>query len=127
MEEKKNRSIIARIISKTIGFDLASTSPMPSYEEDNKDIYFELSNKSGSKPYELPEYYKGLVNYTPTESEKDAICMLIKHEKIDGYDIEKNAAGQLIVSTPQSTWMSLCGRKWLIDLDELTAQLVAMS
>lgn len=127
MEEKKKESIIASIISKTIGFDLAPTSPMPSYEEDNKDIYFDSSNKSESKPYELPEYYKGLVDYTPTESERDVICMLIKHERIDGYDIEKNAAGQLIVSTPQSTWMSLYGRKWLVDLEELTVRLIAMS
>lgn len=73
--------------------------------------------------------YNGKRPYILKTEEKEIVKRLLN---IDDIDLDKltiniNDEGKILVRTPDYTWMSLCGREWLIDLENESHKLVCMS
>lgn len=116
-------SILGDIASKTIGFDINPTSIKNNIQSDESDELIKMVVSEN----EVPQWRKGCVEYNLSEAEKNVICKLTKLNNLEGYEITQNSSGQIIVTSPCSTWLSLCGREWLIDLDNLNVELMRMS
>jgi len=129
---------ILEIANKTIGFDLVETKPMT--EEDSKKFWEENERRrkewEDSHPEEVAkmkvweEKYKTRKPYTPTNEERKTIKELLNIDSdkwFDTLDIYIFGDGDVCVRTPQSTWVSLCGREWTINLKDKKVTLTALN
>lgn len=130
--------LIHKIVSKTIGYDLVETKPMT--EEENKKFWEENERRrkewEDSHPEEVTkmkaweEKYKTRKPYTPTNEERETIKELLNidsDEWFDTLEIYIFSDGDICVRTPQSTWTSLCGREWTINLKDRKVTLTALN
>jgi len=130
--------LIHKIVSKTIGYDLVDTKPMT--EEENKKFWEENERRrkewEDSHPEEVAkmkvweEKYKTKKPYTPTYEERETIKELLNidsDEWFDTLEIYIFSDGDICVRTPQSTWTSLCGREWTINLKDRKVTLTALN
>jgi len=130
--------LIHKIVSKTIGYDLVKTKPMT--EEENKKFWEENERRRNewedSHPEEVvkmkawEEKYKTRKPYTPAYEERETIKELLNidsDEWFDTLEIYIFSDGDICVRTPQSTWTSLCGREWTINLKDRKVTLTALN
>ena len=128
----KNESIdlVSKIAQNTIGFDLTTVEPMSKeeteqwlkenerankeYKEKHKDFYNKYGNQ---KPYTL----------TPEEREIVKEVLKMSDERLDTMEIGIHEDGDINVKTPRSSWLSLDGREWWVNLKEKTCKCVALS
>lgn len=128
---------ILDIASKTIGFDLAQvTAPT---KEETKKWLAEQECKKKEFEDEHPEIieqrkrwndlYASKKPYIPTQAEKQVIHELLHMDmdSINEMEITIFKDGDISVRTPTSSWMSLAGREWKINIKEKTVKTIVVS
>ena len=120
--KEKDLKLALDVASKTIGLELTPVTPM-STEETKEWI------KKHTKEYAEPEYYKGKKPYILKPEEREIVKRLLHTDDkgLDKLTISINDEGKIIARTPQLSWMTLCGREWVIDLKTQTHELVALN
>lgn len=120
--KEKDLKIVSDVMSKTIAADLMPVTPM-SIEETKEWM------KKHTKEYVEPEYYKGKKPYILKLEEREIVKKLLHTDDkgLDELTISINDKGKIIARTPQVSWMTLCGREWIIDLKMQTHKLVALN
>ena len=116
MEDNNSFDLLRRIAEKTIAFDVIPTE-VSSDSEQSDDAECKIV-----KECDVREPYKDFVDYEPTTEEVSEICELV-HKDSDYDKWFKNytyrKSGDVILCTsPRSTWLTLCGREYAVNLKE---------
>jgi len=129
--------LISKIVSKTIGFDLAETKPMTPEEFKNWEEENERKRKEweDAHPEEVAarkaweEKYKTRKTYEPTPEEKKSLKELLHMDDkvLDTMDIYIFNDGDICVRTPEISWKVLAGREWTVNLNEKKVTLTSMN
>ena len=116
MAEENSFDLLRRIAEKTIAFDITPTEAS-SDSKQSDDSEWKIV-----KEYDIRDPYKDFVDYEPTTEELTEICELVHKDRdydkwFKNYTYRKS--GDVILCTsPQHTWMSLCGREYAVNLKE---------
>jgi hypothetical protein len=116
MTEENSFDLLRRIAEKTIAFDITPTKPS-SDSKQSDDAEWKIV-----KECDIRDSYKDFVEYEPTTEELADICELVHKDRdydkwFKNYTYRKS--GDVILCTsPQHTWMSLCGREYAVNLKE---------
>ena len=134
-EMKKQNDIpplVAKVISKTIGYDLQSVEPM-SEEETKK--WMEENDRKIEAWQNTPEYkefvakYGGKKQYFLAPWEREIIKHILKMDDkvLDTCETYIYPCGELCVRTCRASWMVLAGREWAIDIPNETANVICLN
>jgi hypothetical protein len=116
MAEENSFDLLRRIAEKTIAFDIIPTKAS-SDSKQSDDAEWKIV-----KECDIRDSYKDFVEYEPTTEELADICELVHKDRdydkwFKNYTYRKS--GDVILCTsPQHTWMSLCGREYAVNLKE---------
>ena len=116
MTEENSFDLLRRIAEKTIAFDITPTKAT-SDSKQSDDAEWKIV-----KECDIRDPYKDFVEYEPTTEELAEICELVHKDRdydkwFKNYTYRKS--GDVILCTsPQHTWMSLCGREYAVNLKE---------
>jgi hypothetical protein len=116
MEDNNSFDLLRRIAEKTIAFDITPTKATPDSKQSD-DAEWKIV-----KECDIRDPYKDFVDYEPSSEELTEICELV-HKDSDYDKWFKNytyrKSGDVILCTsPQHTWMTLCGREYAVNLKE---------
>ncbi len=125
------------VIKSTIGFDLISSQPQnkEDYDEYQKRLKEERELWEKEHPEQvkqIEEFNKKMSSkkqYIPAPWEREIIKKILKmnDKSLDSCEISIMDDGEISVSTCKSSWMSLAGREWWINIQNETCKCVAMS
>ena len=130
-------SICADIASKTIGFDLVSTTPMT--PEETSELHKKQEEARKKWEAEHPEEVAAAKKWMEKLSSKKPYILspwereLIKEianiddEKLDFYETYIYDDGEICLRSPKEYWLALAGREWAINLQDKTYHCVAMN
>ena len=125
MAKENSFDLLRRIAEKTIAFDITSTkASLDSKQSDDAEWKI-------VKECDIRDPYKDFVEYEPTTEELTDICKLVHKDRdydkwFKNYTYRKS--GDVILCTsPRSTWLSLCGREYAVNLKEKTMWHTRMS
>lgn len=129
--------LISKIVSKTIGFDLAETKPMTPEEFKNWEEENERKRKEweDTHPEEVEAWkkwekkYRSKKPYTLSNKEKKIVKELLHmdDEYLNKMNIYIYNDGEICVRTPDVSWGVLAGREWCVNLKEKKVRLTSMS
>ena len=121
IDTKKWEEAAKNLASKLIGTDIVGTKPQP----------FIIKEKD--KESEAWEKYirerNTVADYTLTAEEREIVKEILQLDdnQLDNMSIKKYPNGDIQVRTHRSSWTSLAGREWRVNLNEKVARITCMS
>jgi len=125
-------SILQKIASKTIGYDITPIKPMSKEEtekwiEDNERAILERNKAPEMQAYLKKYGHQKPYVLTPEEREIIKEVLNMSDERLDQMEIGIHEDGDINVRTPELSWRTLCGREWWVNLKEKKSRCVALS
>ena len=121
IDMNKWKELAKNLDSKLIGTDIVGIKPQP------------FAIKEKDKESEAWEKYirerNTVANYTLATEEREIVkeVLQLDDNQLDNMSIKKYPNGDIQVRTHRSSWTSLAGREWCINLNEKVARITCMS